>query len=128
TAVWRSMVCAACWVLLLWRIAAFRRQPTRLGTWFGCAAWFDLLSVKLLVSDLCQVSGEAIQGFGPATHMLVADRDRLEDGLMHGELRLLTEFGEGHRHQRFVPGLACCIFKGIGEDESLRLHDLAINA
>ena len=60
--------------------------------------------------------------------MLVADRDRLEDGVMHAEFRLSAVFGEGYRHQRFVAGRAPHILPGIGEDEPLRLHDLAINA
>src|SRR5437762_14190392 len=49
-----------------------------------------------------QVFGEAVQAAGPAALMRIARGDRLEHGLVQGELRLRAVLGEAHRQQRFV--------------------------
>src|SRR5439155_24135498 len=74
-----------------------------------------------------QVFGEAVQAAGPAALMRIARGDRLEDGLVQGELRLRAVLGEAHRQHRFVAGLALRVLPGPGEHEPLGLHDFAID-
>src|SRR5215470_13047760 len=76
-----------------------------------------------------QVFCEAIQRAGPTTPVRIARRDRLEDALVQGQLRLPLVLLEGHRQQRFgTSGLACRICPVPVEDESFRLDDLAKGA
>src|SRR2546425_7436319 len=92
--------------------------------------------------QLCfrQLVNEPVQHFGPALLNPRALKNRLGDGMMQGNLCRAAMLGERHRHQRFcrvawahaivrrLDRGAFLIRKGIEVDDSLRLHDLAIDA
>ena len=68
--------------------------------------------------------GEALESTGPAAVVLLARRDRVEDGLVQGEPRLAAEIGEGHGHQRRGAGITRRVVRDVGQDEPLRRGDL----
>src|SRR2546425_7721957 len=92
--------------------------------------------------QLCfrQLVNEPVQHFGPALLNPRALKNRLGDGMMQGNLCRAAMLGERQRHQRFcrvawahaivrrLDRGAFLIRKGIEVDDSLRLHDLAIDA
>src|SRR5262245_53611284 len=75
-----------------------------------------------------QILHEMLQGFGPATHMVVSGRDGLEDRLTQSQLGSAPLVREAYRHLRLMERPAGIIFEGIGEDQPLRLYDLLIYA